>query len=144
MAFDSNKFLQTSFKHRTDPVPVPDLAEFFEEDSKPEWIVRGMTGQEVGRCAEAATKREAINLLVSGLMSTVTKDTVEAAKDVLGVGNDTPADIAKRIEHLVVASVDPVCTLDLAVRICEIFPVEFYQITNKIMELTGKGQVPGK
>lgn len=144
MAFDKDKFLQTSFKHRTDPVPVPDMAEFFAEGSKAEWIVRGMTGQEVGRCAEAATKREAINLLVSGLMSTVTQETVEAAKDVLGIGKDTPVDIAKRIEHLVTASVDPVCDLDLAVKVCEAYPIEFYQITNRIMELTGKGQVPGK
>jgi hypothetical protein len=144
MAFDVNKFLQTSFKHRTEAVPVPDMKEFFEEESKPEFIVRGLTGQEIGRCAEAATKRESVNMLISGLMTTVTQETVEAAKDVLGVGKDTPQDIAKRIEHLVAGSVDPVCSLDLAVKVCETFPIEFYQITNKIMELSGRGQVPGK
>lgn len=144
MAFDINKFLQTSFKHRTEAVPVPDMKEFFAEGSRPEWVVRSLTGQEIGRCAEAATKRESVNMLISGLMSTVTKETVEAAKDLIGIGTDTPADIAKRIEHLVVGSVDPVCSLELAVRVCEVYPVEFYQITNKIMELSGKGQVPGK
>lgn len=144
MAFDVNKFLQTSFKHRTEAVSVPDMKEFFEEGSKPEWIVRSLTGQEIGRCAEAATKRESVNMLISGLMSTMTKEAVEAAKDLIGIGTDTPQDIAKRIEHLVIGSVDPACPLDLAVKICETFPIEFYQITNKIMELSGKGQVPGK
>jgi hypothetical protein len=55
-----------------------------------------------------------------------------------------PDDVAKRIEHLVLGSVDPVCTPDLAVRLCETYPVEFYQLTTKILELTGKGQEPGK
>ena len=76
-------------------------------------------------------------------MSPDAKDKTEAVKGLMGV-NETPADIAKRLEWLVLASVDPPCTLDLAVRLCETFPIEFYQLTNKIYELTGRGQVPGK
>jgi hypothetical protein len=144
MSFDSKKFLKTKFVPRTEDVPVPDLQAFFPEGSKAIWKVRGLTGQELGRAAEASERNRNIVAIIEGLTAEAAADKAEALKDLLGVGGSTPQDIAKRLEHLTIGSVDPPCTLDLAVRLCEVFPVEFYQLTNKILTLTGQGQSPGK
>jgi len=144
MGFDAKRFQKTKFTARIEGVPVPDLKEFFPEGEEAVWKVRGLTGHEVGRAAEAADRNKTIGAILEGLTAEASKDKAEALKDILGIGGNTPADIAKRLEHLVLGSVDPPCTQDLAVRLCEVFPVEFYQITNKIMLLTGMGQLPGK
>lgn len=144
MTFDAKKFLKTKFVPRIDEVPVPDLKDFFPEGASAVWKVRGLTGQEIGRASEAAERNKSIQAIIEGITSTSDREKVDAVKNLIGMGKDTPVDVAKRIEHLMIASVDPVCTLDLAVRMCEVYPVEFYQITNKISLLTGLGQVPGK
>ena len=144
MKFDSKKFLKTKFERRTFPVPVPDLQAFFPEGEKAVWLVRGLTGQELGRADAAADKNKNIAAIVAGLTADNSKEKAAAIKDLLGIGGDTPADIVKRIEHLILGSVDPVCTRELAVKLCETYPVEFIMLTNKIVELTGQGQIPGK
>ena len=142
--FDTKMFLKEKFKHRTATVPVPDLAQFFGEGFPAEWKVRGLTGQEVGRTQEAPTRIKNAQALLDSIVSGDASDKAEAIKGILGWSSDTPDDVAKRIEILSIGSVDPSCTQELAVRLCETFPIEFYQITNKINELTGLGQVPGK
>ena len=144
MKFDAKKFLKTKFTQRTHPVPVPDLRQFFPEGEEAVWIVRGLTGQELGRADAAADNQKSITALVSGLTSDSSKEKAQAIKDLLGIGGNTPAAIVKRIEQLIIGSVDPECTRDLAVKLCETYPVEFLTITNKIVELTGQGQIPGK
>jgi len=144
MGFDSKKFLKTKFVPRTEGVPVPDLREFFPPGESPTWMVRGLTGQEVGRANEASERNRNIAAILEGLAGEAAKEKAEAVKELLGIGGTTPQDVAKRLEHLTLGSVDPKCTLDLAVRLCETFPIEFFLLTNKIMELTGKGQMPGK
>lgn len=144
MGFDAKKFSKTKFQHRTEEIPVPDLAEFFPEGEAPVWKVRGLTGQELGMANEAADRNKEIVGIISGLTSRSDKEITEAVKQLIGVAGNTPTDIAKRIEHLRMGSVDPVCTQELAVRLCETFPIEFYQISNAIVRLTGQGQMPGK
>ena len=143
MSFDSKKFMKTKFTPRTGDVPVPDMKEFFPEGAEATWKVRGLTGQELGRANDAADRNKNIGAILEGLAGAAAKEKAESLKQLLGIGV-VPQDIAKRLEHMVVASVDPVCTLDLAVRVCEVFPIEFFQITNKIIELTRPGQLPGK
>jgi hypothetical protein len=144
MSFDAKKFLKTKWQPRTEDYPVPDLAAFFPEGTPAVWLVRGLTGQELGRAAEAADRNKSVAAILEGLVSADMKEKAESVRNLLGIGGDAPADIAKRIEHLTLGSVDPPCTQELAVRLCEVFPIEFYQLTNKIMELSGKGQMPGK
>ena len=140
--FDNKKFMKTRYQHRTEGVPVPDLADYFEGD--PVWIVRGLTGAELGRAAEAADRSKAVVAIIEALTSDSSKDKADAVKELMGIGGTTPQDIAKRIEHLVLGSVDPKCTMDMAVKLAETHPIEFYQVTNMIMKLTGMGQLPGK
>jgi len=144
MAFDSKRFLKTKFSPRTEEIAVPDLQVFFPEGERAVWKVRGLTGQELGRANEAAEKNRNIAAILEGLASETAKEKADAVKELLGIGGTTPQDIAKRLEQLTIGSVDPACSLDLAVRLCEAFPIEFFQLTNKIMELTGRGQLPGK
>jgi len=144
MTFDAKKFLKTKFTPRTEEVPVPDLQAFFPEGARAVWTVRGLTGQELGRANEAAERNKNVAAILEGLAGGAAKEKAEAVKELLGVGGSTPQDIAKRLEHLVTGSVDPPCTQELAVRLCETFPVEFYLITNRIVHLTGQGQMPGK
>ncbi len=144
MPFDTKKFLKTKFQHRIEEVPVPDLKDYFQDGATPVWRVRGLTGQEMGRVNEAADRQKKVLAVVEGLMSSSRSESVEAVKGMLGLGSDTPDDIVKRIEQLIIGSVDPECNTDLAVRLCEAYPIEFYQLTNKILQLTGQGQLPGK
>lgn len=144
MPFDSKKFLKTKWTPRTEEVPVPDLAAFFPAGAKPVWTVRGLTGHELGRANEASERNKNVAAILEGIASGASKEQTEAVKELLGLGGSTPQDIAKRLEHLSIGSVDPVCAPDLAIRLCETFPVEFFQITNRIVQLTGQGQLPGK
>jgi hypothetical protein len=144
MAFDAKRFVKTKFIPRTEDVSVPDMKDFFPDGEPAVWKVRGLTGQELGWAAEASERNKGIAAILSGLTSGSDKEIAQAVKELVGVGGNTPADIAKRIEHLRLGSVDPMCTQDLAVRLCEVYPVEFYQLTNAILRLTGQGQMPGK
>lgn len=144
MPFDAKRFMKTKFTPRIAEVPVPDLHEFFKEGEKAIWKVRGLTGQELGAANEAADRNKNVAALLEALVSAEAKEKAQAVKDILGVGGKTPQDIAKRLEHLRLGSVDPHCPLDMAVRLCEAYPIEFFTLTNKVMELTGRGQLPGK
>jgi hypothetical protein len=65
-------------------------------------------------------------------------------RGILGIGTDTPPDLVKRLEHLVFGSVAPEIDREIAVRLFAAYPVVAYQLTNKILELTGLGADPGK
>jgi hypothetical protein len=40
---------------------------------------------------------------------------------------------------MVAGSVEPACSMELAVRLAEHYPVIFFQLSNRILELTGQG-----
>ena len=142
MAFKKQDFISALYEQRFSEVPVPDLQPFFEDDDKPVWKVRGLTGQELGRANDAADRNKKISSVVEGVLSDNPKKIAKAVRQV--IDPDTPQDIAKRLEHIITGSVDPECDLTLALKICECFPIEFFAITNEILKLTGQGQLPGK
>lgn len=145
MSFDTKKFLKEKYVHRVEEVAVPDMAAFFSEGEKAVWKVRGLTGQELGRANEAVEKNRNVAAILEGIMSATGKEKTEAVKSMIGVAaGQTPADVVKRIEHLVIGSVDPACTQEMAVKVCEVWPVVFFDLTNTILKLSGAGQMPGK
>ncbi|MDF1577674.1 MAG: hypothetical protein P1P81_04420 [Desulfobulbales bacterium] len=147
MEFDRKKFEQARFEPRTEEVPVPDLAGFFSGLAKkevPGWKVRGLTGPELGQCNEAAENNRKIGAILEGLVGQSSKEIKAAIKELTGNGEAVPQDIAKRLSMLVIGSVDPAVDRPLAVRLCEYYPIEFFQLTNKITTLTGQGHMPGK
>ena len=139
MGFNTNKFMKQKFEHRTEKVSVPALAEWFDKDSKPEFLVRNLTGAEMARSQEAVAKNKNIAAIAEALVSSNQPDKVAALKEFVGNGDKVPDELAKRIEMMVSGTVDPEIDMSMAVKIAENFPVEFMQITNQITVLTGMG-----
>ncbi len=141
MAFNTKKFMQTKFEYRTDKVKVPDMKEFFE-DGEPEFTVRGLDGTEFTNIKEAAERQRNIASIMEGILSTAAREKTEALRKSLGISDSVPVELAKRLEMLVVGSVEPKVEMDLSVKIARVYPIEFYTLTTKILELTGLGQSP--
>lgn len=144
MTFDIAAFEKAKFVHRTAVVPVAGLKAFFGK-GKPEWTVRGATSEETFRAAEAEAKQKNMAAMVKALVAseTTADEKTAAIKDALGISKkSTPGELAKRLELLQLCSVKPEIDLGVAVKIAETHPVIFYSLTNKILELTGQGQIP--
>lgn len=156
MQFDTKKFKSAKFIPREEDVPVPDMAEFFSEASgtespglavsasPPVWRVRGLTGVELGRARAAAERNRNIANVMEALAGGVDKEKVKALREMIGLADKVPDDVATRLELLVIGSVAPVADMDLALQVCKAFPIEFYQLTNEINRLTGMGHTVGK
>lgn len=147
MDFDVNKFTNTAFKRREEDVPVPDLRDWFKglkEGEKPVWRVRGLTGEELARVNEASARNRNKNAVIDALNSDKSEKVTDAIRELIGTGSSVPDDLARRIELLTMGSVAPECTHQVAVKLAEAFPVEFYELTTKITQLTGLGSEPGK
>jgi len=139
--FDLNKFENTKFIPREEEVPVPELKAFFGKEEKPVWIVRGLTGHEYGRIQEGADSSALLKKVLEGLSSGETDEMSNAILSMVGDNKETPKDIIRRLDMLVLGSVSPKLeSKRQAVKLCDINGVLFYRITNKIMELTGKGK----
>jgi hypothetical protein len=144
--FDVKGFKKTKFKTRTMDVPVPDLAGFFtNKKDKPVWHVRGLTGKEIGATKMAASKNKSLTGLIEMLNSAQVTEKTDAMAAIMDLGKNRITDnIAERLEQMVVGSLKPACDIDLALKICERYPVDFYSITNEILKLTGLGMDPGE
>lgn len=145
--FDVQKFEASSpkFKHREDTVPVPTLSKFFEEGEKPEFKIRGLEGPEIAVARQAMQTNRSLETMVEGLLSSNNDDKVQAIKDALGVASETcPDDYVYRVAVLYLGSVEPKLDQNQAVLIAVTNGVAFYNLTNKILQLTGMGKVLGE
>ena len=142
MSFKTQDYLQAQFRSRQEDVSVPDLKHFFDEDDKPIWKVRGLTGQELAQCNSAVERNRNISAILEGIASNQVEGIKEAIAKLSGQG--VPDAIAKRVQMLVLGSVDPKVDESLAVHFCTNNPIEFYQLTNVITKLTGLGFDSGK
>ena len=118
---------------------MPDLKDYFGEGAAAVWTVRGLSGHELGKVNEAEERNRNMAAIIEALVSVNAVEKADGVKKLVGLDDSTPSDIARRIEMLVIGSVDPVCDQELSVRICTYFPVEFMQMTNTITKLTGMG-----
>ena len=139
MSFNRESFMSSRFEPRTAGVRIKksDLQGFFEGEEEPVWTVRGLTGEELGKALEASSNLEKVQEAVSTLMSNNSQEIADSVKTLFN--KERPEDIVKRLEFLVMGSVDPECDLQMAVKVCKNFPVEFFDLTNKIRNLTGLG-----
>jgi len=144
MSFNFSKLANEQFIPREDALILPDLSGFFSDGEEPKFTVRGLTGHEFGRVQEAVERNKGLSEILDGLTSAIQKEKIEALKASIGLSEKTPNEIVKRIQLLILGSVSPKFEQDSAVRFCKYFPIEFYQLTNKITELTGQGHIPGK
>ena len=142
MAFDTDKFLSTEYRDRTEDVPVPELKKFFHPDETPVWVVRALTAEEIARANDELTQNTDISAIITALASSVAKDKAGAVTELMGLSKDNvPGDVVKRISHLMSGSVSPVCPRELAVKLGRDHGVSFFKLTNKILNLSGKGRL---
>lgn len=147
MKFDTEKFNTTTFKDRVEAMPVPRLAAFFnlEEGEAPTWVVRGLTGEESAIAKQAVQENQNIEAVLKAVGSKIGKDLEAGVKELAGLHSASdekvPDELIQRFSWLTMGSVDPICDHELAVKLAENFPEDFYQLTNKIMQLTGQGRV---
>lgn len=144
--FDLTRFRAEcrSLAPRQARVPVPDLAVWFPDGTEPVWVVRGLVGSEIARANDAASRTRLFAATVDALASAAHSDQADALKRLMGADGDPPEDLAKRFDHLVFGSVEPAIAREDAVWLFATYPVVAYQITNKILELTGLGPDLGK
>lgn len=135
--FDDKAFMRAKFAPRTAQIPVPGLQPFFKDDAPPVWIVRNLTGDELAKSMEAVSNKKGIDTIIQALSTQSAQ--IEEIRTSLGIGDDVATELVKRLEQLVIASVEPVIDKPLAVKLSENYPVEFYQLTNEIIKLTGLG-----
>lgn len=135
MSFDVQKFMRTQFEPRIEIVDVPTLKEWFNDE--PKWKVRGQTASEIAKSFESAGRNKNLDSIIKAISNS--QEQVNELKHAIGLSDNVPDDIVKRLEQLVFCSVDPVVDMPAAVKLAETFPVEFYTLTNKIVELTGLG-----
>lgn len=143
---DLDRFLGASFLPREATIAVPELSNFFGEET-PEWTIRGLTSAELARANEISDRMPGnIRALVDSL--TGDGDKAEAIRKIVGLPtSEVPADVSRRIEMLATGSVSPELgesRRDVAVRLAETFPTVFYNLTNRILSLTGQGAELGK
>lgn len=144
MPFDADRYINTKFVPRTFDMNVPMLKEFFDEGEKPIFRLQGLTGQEIGQCKVAPGTMKDVRALMDGLMSSASKEKADAVKDLFGINDVTPDIVIERLEQFKRGCVDPVINDEVARKICHDFGVKFWEMTNKILELSGLGFEPGK
>ena len=143
--FDASKFLQAKLSARTRAVKVPALAEWFGEDpDQAEWVVRGLSANELAKVNEAELRNRRADALADAITDGARSEIVEELQHALGRGKDTRPDLARRLEMLTLGSVEPECVLEVAVRLAEKFPTQFFELTNAVLELTGRGSEVAK
>lgn len=142
MAFNEDKFLSAKYTDRTESIPVPGLKKYFEEDEEPVWVVKALTAEEIARANDEVAKLTNVSAIIMALTSAAANAKAQAVKELVGLSEEhPPADVVKRIAHLVYGSVSPTCQRDTAIRLGENHAVVFFALTNKIMELSGKGRL---
>ena len=144
MGFDLKKFDKAKFEPRTEQVPVPALASFFSEGEKPEFTIRGLEGEEMARVNEAQSKHSNIQAVIDALVGKASQEKVEALQKTLGLSNDMPSDLIRRVEILRIGCVEPKLDAQLAAKIFRVAPVEAYDLSSKIQILSGQGMRLGE
>lgn len=145
MGFDVNKFAGQVFSDRTQKYEIPahsGLRAFFGDEDEKSFTVRGLTASEMGRTNDAVAKNRDVAAMIEALIGGDPAQKSAALQQM--IRPDTPDDVAKRLEMVHIGLVDPKLNFPDVVRMAENFPVEFYEISNRIMNLTGMGRLPGK
>ena len=144
MAFDTERFMEAGWKRRVGTVKVPDLASWFHKKDDPVWQIQSLEGGEIARAREAERRNKMLKSVIDGLVSKNEQKKATAIRQIVGVSDDIPEDIAYRTEILRFGSVTPPVDYPLAAMLHRSKPIVFFEITNEIIRLTGLGHEPGK
>lgn len=86
MSFDANAFKNAPWVHRTQDVPVPELASFFASDERPVWRVRNLTAPELARANNATSHLRRGAALAEALEADDTRGIIAATRELIGRG----------------------------------------------------------
>lgn len=142
------RFLSAALAPRQVDTDAPELAGvLFDDAEKTVWTVRGLTAAELGRAKQASEEGlDTVKALVQAMAGD--GDKALQIRKAFGLGDDdVPQNISYRIELLTAGSVSPALGMenrDVAVKLAETFPTIFYDLTNKILNMTGQGAILGK
>jgi len=139
MSFDWGRFESSRITHREADVPVPELATFFADGVPAVWRIRGLTAREIAEANAAGERVKAITELVRKASGGDAREKADAALEMMGFESGTPSDLARRYVILGHGSVFPETTRRQALRLARYYPVTLYELTNRILGLTGEG-----
>lgn len=134
--FDIEAFRRARFTPREVELRLDALSAFGEVIK-----VRGLTAEDLARAEEASQKGKLVSDLIEKLAGSAGKEKASALLEGVGISSDVPAMLQKRMEHIVLGVVEPKLELVDVVKLGQTFPIEFNIIANKIIELTGQGQI---
>jgi hypothetical protein len=145
MEFDKRAFLNAQMVARQAEIRVDGAAAFFTpteegEEVSPVWVVRGLTGAELSKVYELPARQTRLaNIATALATANADREKIAEIRAALGLYDGLTLDVKKRLEMLTMGSVSPETPLPVARKIFDRFPVDFYNLTTKIMELTGLG-----
>ena len=148
--FDLAAFRKAKFQQREQDVPLSGLTaagfggyDGEGDDATPKPVVfrvRGLTSQELAK-AEQESDNSQLMAKVAERLAGSESEKVQALIDGLGLGDDTPRALTKKLMHVQMAVVSQDLKLQDVVRIADAFPTDFLELSNQIYNLTGKGKV---
>lgn len=136
--FDLEAFRKARFSTREDTITLPELEKAGFGDGV--LRLRGLTAEDIARANEAADRSKVLVGLVDKLAGGP-KEKVAAILEGIGFGENVPVTLAKRIQHVLMGVIEPELTQEDVVRFADAYPIEFNQVAQKILELTGLGKV---
>ncbi len=143
MPFDIEKYRATEYERRTELVPVPALAAFFDEGEDPGFTVHSLTGPEVYRAEQRIGANRNVEGLVAKLVGGNSKDAVDAILEKLGVaGSSVPDALVKAIAYVEFGVASAALSQNDVVRMAEYHIDTFLSLFNTINRLTALGHVP--
>ena len=135
------KFRAAEFERRTARVPVPALADFFDEGAPAELVVQGLTGPEVFEAERRREQNRNIDELVKMLASKNVKTRVSAAAESLGFTGDAHSTLVKAIAFVELGVVSDDLAQEDVVRMAEFHIDTVLALFKQINTLTGLGHV---
>ncbi len=148
--FDLDAFRKAKFQAREQEVPLPGLTsggfggyEGEGDDAQPVPVVfkvRGLTADELARADQEADNSKLLGKVAERLAGSEAEK-AQALLDGLGLGDDTPQALAKKLAHVQMAVVEPQLKIQDVVRIADAYPTDFLELSSQIYSLTGQGKV---
>lgn len=144
MAFDKGKWAAQTLVPRTAEVAIPECERYFGQDERPVFLVRGLTGEELARVRSAGEVDKRLEEWMKGVVASGRVTRIATFRELLGLGESVPEDLAMRYQMLAEGSVEPDFNHTEAVKFFHDFPHTALLLTKKISDLSGLGGVPGK
>lgn len=139
MPFNPEKFRAATYEDRVKTIPMPLLADYFDEGESPELTVRGLSADEVFASMEAGNTQKTIDDVLTSIESNESKR--EQLREVLGIKLDLSPEFVRKLHLFILGVINPKIERDIALKIQRCFPSEFLLVCNTINALTGQGMV---